>query len=74
VLEIACGTGRVSIPIARLGVAVTGLDIVPGMLELARVDPAQQLRQRRVVFVAQRTQRSGHARQCRLAAREAPIR
>src|SRR5262245_23167243 len=35
-LEIACGTGRVSIPIARLGVAVTGLDIVPGMLELAR--------------------------------------
>jgi SAM-dependent methyltransferase len=36
VLEIACGTGRVSIPIARLGLDVTGLDIVPGMLELAR--------------------------------------
>ena len=36
VLEIACGTGRVSIPIARLGFAVTGLDIVPGMLALAR--------------------------------------
>jgi SAM-dependent methyltransferase len=36
VLEIACGTGRVSIPIARLGFAVTGLDIVPAMLELAR--------------------------------------
>ena len=36
VLDIACGTGRVSIPIARLGFAVTGLDIVPGMLELAR--------------------------------------
>jgi SAM-dependent methyltransferase len=36
VLEIACGTGRVSIPIARLGFALTGLDIVPGMLELAR--------------------------------------
>jgi SAM-dependent methyltransferase len=36
VLEIACGTGRVSIPIARLGLAVTGLDIVPGMLDLAR--------------------------------------
>jgi SAM-dependent methyltransferase len=35
VLEIACGTGRVSIPIARLGLAVTGLDIVPGMLEQA---------------------------------------
>jgi SAM-dependent methyltransferase len=36
VLEIACGTGRVGIPIARLGFAVTGLDIVPGMLERAR--------------------------------------
>lgn len=36
VLEIACGTGRVSIPIARLGYPVTGLDIMPGMLELAR--------------------------------------
>ena len=36
VLEIACGTGRVSIPIARLGFAVTGLDIVSGMLAQAR--------------------------------------
>jgi SAM-dependent methyltransferase len=36
VLESACGTGRVSIPVARLGFAVTGLDIVPGMLALAR--------------------------------------
>jgi ubiquinone/menaquinone biosynthesis C-methylase UbiE len=36
VLEIACGTGRVSLPIARLGCAVTGLDIVTGMLEQAR--------------------------------------
>jgi SAM-dependent methyltransferase len=36
VLEIACGTGRVSIPIARLGFQVTGLDIAPGMLERAR--------------------------------------
>ena len=36
VLEIACGTGRVSIPIARRGFAVTGVDIVPGMLDRAR--------------------------------------
>jgi SAM-dependent methyltransferase len=36
VLELACGTGRVCIPIARLGFAVTGLDIVPAMLERAR--------------------------------------
>lgn len=36
VLEIACGTGRVTIPIAKLGFATTGLDIVPGMLNQAR--------------------------------------
>jgi SAM-dependent methyltransferase len=36
VLEIACGTGRVAIPIAREGFAVTGLDVVPGVLQLAR--------------------------------------
>ena len=36
VLEIACGTGRVSVRIARLGFSVTGLDIVPGMIERAR--------------------------------------
>ena len=36
VLEIACGTGRVSIPLARLGLAVTGVDSVPGMIERAR--------------------------------------
>jgi SAM-dependent methyltransferase len=36
VLEIACGTGRVAIPIARQGFAVTGLNVVPAMLERAR--------------------------------------
>jgi SAM-dependent methyltransferase len=36
VLEIACGTGRVTIPIAKLGFPTTGLDIVPGMVERAR--------------------------------------
>ena len=36
VLEIACGTGRVCIPIARLEFSVTGLDIVAGMIEQAR--------------------------------------
>lgn len=36
VLELACGTGRVTIPIAKLGFPVTGLDIVPGMVARAR--------------------------------------
>ncbi|MBK9940582.1 MAG: class I SAM-dependent methyltransferase [Kouleothrix sp.] len=36
VLEIACGTGRVTIPIAKLGFPTTGMDIVPGMIECAK--------------------------------------
>ena len=40
VLEIACGTGRVGIPIARTGLAVTGVDLVPGMIERARYKSA----------------------------------
>ena len=36
VLEIACGTGRVSLPVARLGFAVTGLDMAPAMIARAR--------------------------------------
>jgi SAM-dependent methyltransferase len=36
VLEIACGTGRVTIPIAEEGIPIIGLDIVAGMVERAR--------------------------------------
>ena len=36
VLELGCGTGRVTLPIARSGVDVVGLDNSEGMLEQAR--------------------------------------
>ena len=36
VLEIACGTGRITLPIARAGVDITGLDFMPSMLARAR--------------------------------------
>ena len=36
VLEVACGTGRLTLPIARDGVNVTGLDVSRPMLEQAR--------------------------------------
>jgi SAM-dependent methyltransferase len=36
VLELACGTGRVAIPIAQQGAQVIGIDLVPGMLGQAR--------------------------------------
>ena len=35
-LEIACGTGRVALQLARDGINVTGLDLSPEMLEIAR--------------------------------------
>lgn len=44
VLDLGCGTGRVAISLARLGYAVTGLDIVPGMLDLARQKSADLLK------------------------------
>ena len=36
VLEVACGTGSLTIPLARQGFDVTGLDVSPEMLEVAR--------------------------------------
>jgi len=36
VLDIACGTGNLSIPAARSGAMVTGIDIAPNLLEEAR--------------------------------------
>jgi SAM-dependent methyltransferase len=36
VLEVACGSGRVLVPLARAGLRVVGVDISPHMLALAR--------------------------------------
>jgi SAM-dependent methyltransferase len=36
VLDVACGTGNASIPAARLGARVTGLDVSPGLIAIAR--------------------------------------
>jgi SAM-dependent methyltransferase len=36
VLELACGTGRVLLPIAREGIAIHGVDISPAMLNVLR--------------------------------------
>ena len=36
VLELGCGTGRVTVPMAEAGVEVTGLDSSPAMLDVAR--------------------------------------
>src|SRR5829696_626009 len=36
VLELGCGTGRISLPLARAGVPLTGIDRSPAMLAYAR--------------------------------------
>jgi ubiquinone/menaquinone biosynthesis C-methylase UbiE len=36
VLDVACGTGNATIPAARTGARVTGLDLSPGLLAIAR--------------------------------------
>jgi 2-polyprenyl-3-methyl-5-hydroxy-6-metoxy-1,4-benzoquinol methylase len=36
VLDIACSTGNVTLPLARRGATVTGLDMLPHLLEEAR--------------------------------------
>jgi SAM-dependent methyltransferase len=36
VVELACGTGRITVPLARAGVRVIGVDASPGMLAVAR--------------------------------------
>jgi ubiquinone/menaquinone biosynthesis C-methylase UbiE len=42
VLDVACGTGNQSIPAARTGATVTGLDLAPNLLEQARKRAASE--------------------------------
>ena len=50
VLELGCGTGRVSLAIAREGVGVTGIDISPRMIAVAQDKAARRGLSDRCVF------------------------
>jgi SAM-dependent methyltransferase len=42
VLDVACGTGNLGLPAARLGANVTGVDIAPNLIEQARANAARE--------------------------------
>ncbi len=42
VLEVGCGTGRVLIPTARAGIAISGIDLSPQMLDVCQRRLAQE--------------------------------
>ena len=53
VLEFGCGTGRITLPLARQGVDVTGIDASHSMLEVLRAKLArepEQVRRRTMVI------------------------
>ena len=42
VLDVACGTGNLSLPAARAGALVTGIDIAPNLIEQAELNAAKE--------------------------------
>jgi SAM-dependent methyltransferase len=42
VLDVACGTGNLALPAARLGANVTGVDIAPNLVEQARANAERE--------------------------------
>lgn len=51
VLELGCGTGRLLLPLAQAGHTLTGVDISPALLAVARRKLAQALLARQVTLV-----------------------
>ncbi len=42
ILELCCGTGRLTIPLAKAGYAISGVDYTPSMLEHAKAKAAKE--------------------------------
>lgn len=51
VLELACGTGRLLVPLARAGATLTGIDVSPAMLDVAREKVSRASQDGRVTLV-----------------------
>jgi SAM-dependent methyltransferase len=61
VLEVACGSGRVLVPLARAGLQVVGIDASPHMLALAQVKLAAEQLDAHLVQTDMRTFKLGEA-------------
>jgi 2-polyprenyl-3-methyl-5-hydroxy-6-metoxy-1,4-benzoquinol methylase len=55
-LDVPCGMGRLAIPLAKLGVNVTGLDISPSYVAIARQKAARAHVQERANFIVGRVE------------------
>ncbi len=56
ILDVACGTGRVAIPLAEAGFRVTGIDFDAEMVNLAKAKAEHLELQKRAVFFRRRMQ------------------
>src|ERR1051325_7194132 len=66
ILELGAGTGRIALPLAADGHAVTALDLSPHMLAIARAKAALVLPDRRPRFVRGTMERFAFPRRFRL--------
>jgi len=51
ILELMCGTGRVLLPLAESGFTITGVDLSPAMLEIARAQVMEAGLEQRVTLL-----------------------
>jgi len=56
-LDVPCGMGRVAIPLAKLGINVTGLDISPEYVRIAREKAIESGVQSRTTFIVGRAEK-----------------
>lgn len=51
IFELGCGTGRLLVPLAQAGYQITGVDVSPAMLDIARQKVAKAGLEERVILV-----------------------
>ena len=57
VLDVPCGNGRIAIPLAKFGMRVTGVDLSPAYIRIAKESAAKQRVQNRTNFLVGRAEK-----------------